>query len=950
MSTNYNNADSVKTDPEKEKQTVEVNLYLGIFFDGTNNNKVQSMIALTSRRKNFFKKYKKELKHKFPQEKDFTKLSRDKLKEANIGTVDELDNIFGPSQSINLDIENKIVTDNTSEFRYSSAAEKFGGNNKLGFLGTICKFLIDDARREKLSRSIGNAPKKIVVFKELWSISTSQGSGYTNVALLNSLYKVSEKPIDESARGVVDFYHSIYVEGSGANDEINVPKQIYRMYGSIVGLGFGVNREGVINKCKKAIDRVTNIYTCYATRENVIKINCHFDIFGFSRGAATARCFTYVLNPKGEYTDIEQKRVQAITGKELPILNKKTDKLGTKNVRSLGIFDTVASIGLLRESSSYIVGKNLKIPKSKDLKDAKSMFHDTNVDDFGLYATDQADNVLHICALDEFRKNFALVDIESSIKSNNGTEVYIPGCHTDIGGGAALGLDAFKIINCDEIATRGKILFNLYVRISGIAEVISSIKSISADVAKIKSLALSYSGIKSLFKDIHKAVCGFYSLLTGYENFASYKIVEERKKPPVPRPDPDKDDSDEKEEKGYSLLVTLDTKIMAVLNAKDATLGSANKVVSNAKGLVENRHFELKAIKDLISNGTKLVEGIEKCIEAIKSLIKELKAISNHERKISLVQEVKGVRDAAVGVIISEIADWQNNLHLMVESKDMLMVIFKGEKEYLFIPIEQRRICLPIGVPYNPNFSNDSAKNNKILPLSVFSLKKLGWLSEKTEAESESTWVAGRPSAKTINRAKETGKSIVVEGTKVVHFFKRHNIGVCKYSKPGYPLVAFRAMYDWANDNSAGGQAMFDVIPEGLYKIPKDLEIFSSDVSSKCKGKGRKICVPSESEEINYHALRKDYLHISMNQQILSLADNGLVNGPNVITVKADISDLKVNECRNGEVSQEIKESCKLDNVVTRRIYQGIKNSPTAGGKEYVDKPKKQMSYLGDSE
>ena len=52
--------------PEKseqdESQKIKIDLYLGIFFDGTNNNNVQSMIGQFFRRKSIFKAHSKELK------------------------------------------------------------------------------------------------------------------------------------------------------------------------------------------------------------------------------------------------------------------------------------------------------------------------------------------------------------------------------------------------------------------------------------------------------------------------------------------------------------------------------------------------------------------------------------------------------------------------------------------------------------------------------------------------------------------------------------------------------------------------------------------------------------------------------------------------------------------------------------------------------------------------
>lgn len=127
--------------------------------------------------------------------------------------------------------------------------------------------------------------------------------------------------------------------------------------------------------------------------------------------------------------------------------------LKSKEVRFMGIYDTVSSIGVFHNDGTLenFIGSILKKNYEEFNDYGKSIFHEHNVCDFGLYDTNQAQNVVHICALDEVRRNFALVDIESSIQSGNGKEIFLPGCHTDIGGGAAIGREGEKIVNISSI-------------------------------------------------------------------------------------------------------------------------------------------------------------------------------------------------------------------------------------------------------------------------------------------------------------------------------------------------------------------------------------------------------------------------------------------------------------------------------------------------------------------
>ena len=47
---------------------------------------------------------------------------------------------------------------------------------------------------------------------------------------------------------------------------------------------------------------------------------------------------------------------------------------------------------------------------------------------------DKIKSIFHICAMDEYRENFALTNVGKEVGAN-ALEIYIPGCHSDIGGG-----------------------------------------------------------------------------------------------------------------------------------------------------------------------------------------------------------------------------------------------------------------------------------------------------------------------------------------------------------------------------------------------------------------------------------------------------------------------------------------------------------------------------------
>ncbi|MBQ3536365.1 MAG: DUF2235 domain-containing protein [Alistipes sp.] len=243
-------------------------------------------------------------------------------------------------------------------------------------------------------------------------------TGYSNIAILHSIYngKVTESDKQESNR-FKEIIYNIYVEGPGTtfdrDDELAGP------LGSICGQG----NTGVTRLVQKAMDMV-DMQMDALFQYDIANSEVHFHIYGFSRGATAARLFSYCITKNdGEaclgvpekYRDKENKItfLQKFTNPKHEH-NREKRTLNTNNITvdMLGLFDTVSSIGGISTES-----------------------YQNNTIDYGLYSPtfERVKNVMHLCALDEFRSHFAITDIGSAVKK--GPEIFLPGCHSDIGGG-----------------------------------------------------------------------------------------------------------------------------------------------------------------------------------------------------------------------------------------------------------------------------------------------------------------------------------------------------------------------------------------------------------------------------------------------------------------------------------------------------------------------------------
>lgn len=548
-------AKSPSTEVVGEKQSITVDVYVGVFFDGTNNNKYQVMLGKMFRRKEIFEKA---IKRQNPGQsylqctngepiivssvEELLKYSRAEVEEIFRGTFtrSELEFLYFGYGNIN----------NTKDKSYNTFVEKknaveLGGKsqNKLSATPDDKKereSLRQTARDLAAHKDIASDTEKEAI--EKFKGAAAQNATYTNVAILESLYKCENKKKGDGK--ITERHISIYVEGSGADMQFTAStSRGYKATIGLAGLGLGTGPTGVVSKIRKASSIVQRLIDQYKCMSNV-EVKYHFDLFGFSRGATCARVMAYLINPDPNtdkaYTgknninnnDNNNKDYLLLTSKEkefLPI----DDKTKEKEIRFMGLFDTVSSIGVkdkkkaisiltdllentinkekksnktdiptlwnsikpiilpvckavgsvINSAVGEIVGEYIgnyftykadekitpiimeveQYAQSNDFRDkgtedisvlspqGKSFLHKDNVKDYGLWATKLSKNVVHVCAMDEVRQNFALVDIESSLNEGKekSIEVFIPGCHTDIGGGAAIGMEGEKIINKD---------------------------------------------------------------------------------------------------------------------------------------------------------------------------------------------------------------------------------------------------------------------------------------------------------------------------------------------------------------------------------------------------------------------------------------------------------------------------------------------------------------------
>lgn len=200
--------------------------------------------------------------------------------------------------------------------------------------------------------------------------ATSYTGYYTNIHWLNELYLKTF--LDDSSY----VQRAVYVEGVGTR--AGEPD-------SMIGMGFGMADTGVTAKTDDAVAQLSSavVAALKLLKGSYVVDALLFDIFGFSRGAAAARHFANRV--QSEDRAIIKAVANGMKGYEY---------LGTAagTTRFLGIFDTVAAIGL--------------DPHSADTGDVDIRLR-----------PGVAQHVFHITAQHECRHNFALNSVAPTGRS-----------------------------------------------------------------------------------------------------------------------------------------------------------------------------------------------------------------------------------------------------------------------------------------------------------------------------------------------------------------------------------------------------------------------------------------------------------------------------------------------------------------------------------------------------
>lgn len=208
--------------------------------------------------------------------------------------------------------------------------------------------------------------------------ATSYLASYTNIYLMSLLYSSGEAPEN-------NFQQAIYIEGCGTQ---NGQPDNY------AGLAFGAGATGVTAKAESALMQVKAHILAAVDRVKPIPVldRITFDVFGFSRGATTARYFCNYINAPGN--DFISDLGASLTSRGYTTIPPVT-------CRFLGLLDSVSAL-----------------PDALTRKIHRVLHPGV------------AQQVFHIIADHECRAHFSLDSAGATWP-----ELRLPGTHSDIGGG-----------------------------------------------------------------------------------------------------------------------------------------------------------------------------------------------------------------------------------------------------------------------------------------------------------------------------------------------------------------------------------------------------------------------------------------------------------------------------------------------------------------------------------
>jgi len=226
--------------------------------------------------------------------------------------------------------------------------------------------------------------------------ASSYSNDFTNIARLADLYR--QQFVATNDGNGLRVTQPIYISGvgttSGGRD-------------SIPGQGFGRGHTGVVAKVCKCVEKLKSVLHTFGRHNpGCVIAALELDVFGFSRGAASARHFANEV--------LKQERGAlgpVLDGQKLPLAADFNWRNGSVRLKVIGLFDTVAAVGGISDLGSV----------GDDVNRRVNLFLPPGC----------AQQVIHLVAADEHRRNFSL----NSVAPGWLREIVLPGSHSDIGGG-----------------------------------------------------------------------------------------------------------------------------------------------------------------------------------------------------------------------------------------------------------------------------------------------------------------------------------------------------------------------------------------------------------------------------------------------------------------------------------------------------------------------------------
>jgi len=222
--------------------------------------------------------------------------------------------------------------------------------------------------------------------------SNSYDNGRTNIAIMEPLV-----PITKDKKGY-DYSFKVYIEGQGTFDKKG---------DSFVGYSMGALSSGVSSRAKQGIRRALKMQVKFLEdyppeKYEIEKIDV--DVFGFSRGAATARHSIFLMTD-----DLYSEEMRIPLYQRLISSGYRETTAKNIEIKFAGLYDTVVSVN----ASQYSYWSDNKLNQRAVALASKSV---------------------HLAAAEEHRLDFPLHTIKSAKDKGTGKEYYLPGVHSDVGG------------------------------------------------------------------------------------------------------------------------------------------------------------------------------------------------------------------------------------------------------------------------------------------------------------------------------------------------------------------------------------------------------------------------------------------------------------------------------------------------------------------------------------